>query len=412
MWILYLNSNGTVNGYKKLSYSSGMGSVLKDYDYFGASVSYMGDHDGAGGSASALAVGAVGIDDGDTSAGGVWIVFLTASETVYSKQKISQTTGGLGNVLDGADAFGVGVASLGDLDGDGVGDLAVGARGDDDGGTDKGAVWILFLNSNGTVKSKQKISATQGGFDGTLTNGEWLGKSMSARDFNHDGIMDLAVGAPHDDDVSTDSGAVWLMYLATNGTVMAERKISAAAGGFGGTLELFDNFGFGLTTADDIDGDGLADLIVGAPFDDDGGDSRGAVWTLCTDYELGASATWRNPSIGGHTNPDVYSVTSTPVLGGTFSASVDTGAAGNGCFLVGYGTPLSSASPLGNLLVNTTDPGGELLGMPSAVGNPAVIDVPVPMDITLIEVAASTQALLFGTGGLDLTNAQDLVVGF
>jgi len=43
------------------------------------------------------------------------------------------------------------VTSLGDLDGDGVGDLAVGALGDDDGGSERGAVWILFLDGDGQV---------------------------------------------------------------------------------------------------------------------------------------------------------------------------------------------------------------------------------------------------------------------
>lgn len=57
-------------------------------------------------------------------------------------------------------------ASLDNLDGDGIGDLAVGVLADDDGGTDQGAVWILFLNADGTVQSEQKISETEGGFGG------------------------------------------------------------------------------------------------------------------------------------------------------------------------------------------------------------------------------------------------------
>ena len=52
-----------------------------------------------------------------------------------------------------------------DFDGDGITDLAVGAYRDDDGGTDKGAVYILFLNDDATVKSYQKISDTAGNFD-------------------------------------------------------------------------------------------------------------------------------------------------------------------------------------------------------------------------------------------------------
>ncbi|MCH8852576.1 MAG: FG-GAP repeat protein, partial [Planctomycetes bacterium] len=76
---------------------------------------------------------------------------------VLSHQKISDTEGGFTGTLDDFDLFGSSVASLGDLDGDGVGDLAVGARLDADGGINRGAVWILFLRADGTVKSHQKI---------------------------------------------------------------------------------------------------------------------------------------------------------------------------------------------------------------------------------------------------------------
>ena len=58
---------------------------------------------------------------------------------VLAEQKISDTEGGFTGILDDLDIFGISVASLGDLDGDGVGDLAVGVLVDDDGGTDRGA---------------------------------------------------------------------------------------------------------------------------------------------------------------------------------------------------------------------------------------------------------------------------------
>ena len=62
-----------------------------------------------------------------------------------------------------ATSFGSSLASLGDLDGDGVTDLAVGANYDDTGGGDRGAVHVLFLNSDGTVKASQKIANGTGG---------------------------------------------------------------------------------------------------------------------------------------------------------------------------------------------------------------------------------------------------------
>ena len=81
---------------------------------------------------------------------------------IQSVQKISALHGGFteaGGSLDNSDYFSESMAAIGDLNGDGVPDLAVGARNDDDGGTDKGAVYVLFMNTDGTVMSScQKAS--------------------------------------------------------------------------------------------------------------------------------------------------------------------------------------------------------------------------------------------------------------
>ncbi|UCD73899.1 MAG: FG-GAP repeat protein, partial [Phycisphaerales bacterium] len=129
---------------------------------------------------------------------------------VLSHQKISDTEGNFTGTLDNDDGFGGSAASLGDLDGDGVGDLAVGATHDDDGGADRGAVWVLFLNTN----THQKISDTEGGFTGILDNEDRFGASLaSLGDHDGDGVTDLAVGAIFDDDGGVDRGAVWVLFL-------------------------------------------------------------------------------------------------------------------------------------------------------------------------------------------------------
>lgn len=61
-------------------------------------------------------------------------------------------------------------------------DLAVGTRNDDDGGLNHGAVYILFLNSNGTVKAEQKISQSFGNFTGDIT-GDDAGFGTSVANF-------------------------------------------------------------------------------------------------------------------------------------------------------------------------------------------------------------------------------------
>lgn len=91
-----------------------------------------------------------------------------SSGEVLSHQKISSTEGGFSGVLDDGDFMGVHITTIGDFDGDEVVDIAVGAARDDDGGLDRGAVWIMFLNSDGTVKDQRKISDTAGDFTGVF----------------------------------------------------------------------------------------------------------------------------------------------------------------------------------------------------------------------------------------------------
>jgi hypothetical protein len=280
VWILFLNTDGTVKGQQKISeIAGGFTGVLDPLDYFGEAVAGLGDLDGDG--HADLAVGAFGDDDGEADQGAVWILFLNADGTVKAQQKITETEGGFTGQLESGDGFGFALASPGDVDGDGTLDLAVGALQDDDGGLDKGAVWILFLNADGTVKGKQKISATSGLLGDVLHAADQFGSSVGALgDFDRDGHPDLAVGAMQDRDGAAKQGAVWILFLGPDGKVKGKQKISELAGGFGGALDREDLFGRALACLGDLDGDGAAELAVGTPNDDDGGANQGALWVL------------------------------------------------------------------------------------------------------------------------------------
>ncbi len=299
VYILSLTPTGAVASHVKISASVGdFGGVLDSLDRFGSAVGAAGDIDGDG--RVDLVVGAELDDDGGTGRGAAWVLFLDTDGIVLSEQKISGLDGGFTGVLDDNDGFGSAVVGIGDLDGNGTPDLAVAARNDDDGSdalANFGAVWILFLNGDGTVATHQKISNTDGAFTGILDRGDTLGYSLVAiGDIDGDAVTELAVGTANDDDGGTDTGAVWILFMNTDGTVALNRKISALDGGFLGPLGTSDNFGSGVAALGDIDGDGVNDLGVGARFNDDGGSTRGAAWILLLD---GAVSTCGNGIVEG-----------------------------------------------------------------------------------------------------------------
>jgi hypothetical protein len=169
---------------------------------------------------------------------------------------------------------------------DGVTDLGVGTPGDDDGGSDRGAVWVLFLRTDGHVDHTQKISASEGGFDTDtfLDNGDAFGTAVAfTGDLDLNGITDLVTGAPFDDDGGPDRGAVWILFMNSDGTVKATQKISASEGDLGIPLVNSDRFGTAVAGIGDLDGQRSTDLVVGIPFDDDGGIDKGAIEVLFID---------------------------------------------------------------------------------------------------------------------------------
>lgn len=289
--ILFLDPAGDVLSVRKISDTrGGFQGVLDDYDEFGGSVAFLGDLDGAGPSVGAIAVGAVGDDDGGLDRGAVYVLLLDATGAVLSERKVGHLQGGFTGVLDDGDEFGGSVAGLGDLDGPGpsVAALAVGAMGDDDGGSNRGAVYILSLSASGLVLSHQKISDTAGGFTATFKNEDNFGEdvaSLGDLDGPGPGVRALAVSAIKDDDGGNDRGAVYVLFLSASASILGYAKISDSAGGFTGPLANDDNFGTGLAALGDLDGSGpgVGALAVSAGGDDGIGVDRGAVYVLVLD---------------------------------------------------------------------------------------------------------------------------------
>lgn len=330
VYILFMNSDGTVDRSQKISDTEGgFTGELDDNDVFGISASSLGDVDGDG--VLDIAVGAVGDDDGGNSAGAIYILFLNTDGTVKSHQKFSEVEGGfvgntsrLGDDLErlndqdgdgvpdlfvaqgggsfwlvnlnadgtvkqnrqfsGTGLFGSTGALLGDLDGDGVDDIASGDSADDDGGPNRGAVWISLMNPDGTEKQRLKISNLVGGFDGLLEDGDQFGQSVSPMgDLNRDGIPDLLVGAENADSPDgsqSNSGELWLLFLNRDGTVQSSELITSGSENFI-DVRRNSNLGQAVTFPGDLNGDGFGDIIGSADGDIDGaGVSTGAFYVF------------------------------------------------------------------------------------------------------------------------------------
>ncbi len=320
VWILFLNADGKVGSEQKISSEAGgFQGFLDPGDEFGASVARIADLDGNG--VDDLAVGAPADDDGGENAGAVWILFLDSDGTVIDEAKISDVFGGLAQNLIAGDFFGLSVTSLGDFDGDGTDDLAVGAPLDDDGdGVDVGAFYVLFLNDDGTVRDEVKVSDLAGNFKGTINEGDWFGHGITLiGDLDADGTIDLAVGAPLDNDGDdADSGAIWILFMNPDGTVRAHQKISDKEGG---SIDFFnlrpaDLFGYDVSAPGDLNGDGIPDVVVGTPLDDDGsGADLGALRFLFLNTDGTVKGATKISRTTGGINPDI-------IAGDAFGSSV------------------------------------------------------------------------------------------
>ncbi|MBF0131463.1 MAG: FG-GAP repeat protein [Magnetococcales bacterium] len=241
-------------------------------DYSGVSVDNAGDINGDG--FSDLVIGAEGANPGGTHSGSAYIVFGKANG-FSSQLDLSTLDGSNGFRLDGASAFdyaGRSVSYAGDINGDGLDDLIVGAPLADPAGDASGVSYIIFGKANGFVS--QLDLSTLDGTNGFRLDGkmawDYVGRSISdAGDINGDGFDDILVGAFGADSGGGGSGASYIIFGKADGFV-SQYDLSALDGSNGFRLDgsIGDWSGRSVSSAGDINGDGFDDFIIGAFYAD------------------------------------------------------------------------------------------------------------------------------------------------
>lgn len=258
--IVLLNSDASIKSYSVIGRNRGITNIFFS-DAFSLSVSYMGDLDGDG--VGDLVVGDPQAGPSNSRSGCVTFIYLKSDGSLKSFKQISrENILGIPNLA----SFGMRTANLGDLNNDGYTDLAVSAPGEVVNGIN-GCIYILFLDSVQNVKSFRKIGANASGFNGDFSIVMSMADGIGAiGDFNKDGIQDIAFRSNFRNDTLGTVGGLFIVYLNSNGTVKSHSIISNHSNGL---QDLVNDDGFGQTILklDDLDGDGVDELAVGAPFD-------------------------------------------------------------------------------------------------------------------------------------------------
>jgi hypothetical protein len=260
---------GPVTGSFDLSLADAIFVPAADGDVHntGGSVSSAGDLDGDG--LPDLLVGASGTltpeDEAGCCSGAAYVMSGTRRGSQDIESADAWMVGEAGSVLGNS------VAGLGDVDGDGLDDLLIAAATAQNNGYNSGASYVLFGPVDGELDPSDAAATLVG-----ESESDYAGNfTAAAGDVDADGLRDILIGAFRVDDAGDRAGAAYLVQGGVTGTL----SLSDADAKLVGEAEL-DEAGVSVAGAGDVDADGHDDLLVGAWGNDDGGPFTGAAYLV------------------------------------------------------------------------------------------------------------------------------------
>ncbi|OGQ06615.1 MAG: hypothetical protein A3G32_01840 [Deltaproteobacteria bacterium RIFCSPLOWO2_12_FULL_40_28] len=253
-------------------------------DYLGEEDSIAGAGDVNADGCDDFVIASYGYDNGSDSSAGKAYLFLGKGSACNGDASMSGSVS-----LSSADATMVGadqqdylgksVAGVGDVDADGYDDFLVGAPGNDTTASNAGRVYLIYGSSS---LSGSLTLSTRPYFVGQSASDSAGLRVAAAGDVNGDGMADMLIGAPSNDNGGSNAGAIYLIEGASYSGLM-----SATTTFVGESAD--DNAGYGISSAGDLDGDGLDDLIFGSYLNDDNAIEAGKIYIFLGSSISGSS---------------------------------------------------------------------------------------------------------------------------
>ncbi len=264
---------------------------INDSDWAGLSVSAAGDLNNDG--IDDIIIGAPQAEFQGKDQGESYVIFGKTTGFPLSvglgNNFINGTNGFRIDGINDGDRSGYSVSAAGDVNGDGIDDIIIGARLAEFQGEDRGESYVIFGNASGFPQSvglgNNFINGTNGFRIDGINDGDQSGRSVSAAgDVNGDGIDDIIIGAPRAEFQGDDQGESYVIFGNASGfpqsVGLGNNFINGTNGFRIDGINDGDESGFSVSAAGDVNGDGIDDIIIGAPFAELGGDRQGESYVI------------------------------------------------------------------------------------------------------------------------------------
>jgi hypothetical protein len=273
------------------------GFIINGVDFDDHSARSLSSGDVNGDGLSDILIGAVRADPTQAGAGETYVIFgkTTPFSATFELSSLAGGNGSTGFVLNGIDKLdssGRAISFAGDVNGDGIGDILIGASTADSTGNaraDAGETYLVYGRKDfspvldGGEFFLSSLAEDVNGINGTVFNGiaavDYSGRSVSgAGDVNGDGIDDIIIGAAYASPAAgAYAGTSYVVFGQANGFGVGEFELSSLNGinGFALTGEAASDYsGSNVSSAGDFNGDGFADVIVSATYADANGNAN------------------------------------------------------------------------------------------------------------------------------------------